>query len=262
MCYSRFAALLAGCVAVGGFACSEEPAKTHHRRAIELYKNGDFAKAAEEYDQVYALDPTLEERVQKKGAQAWSKAGQFDKAAAILERLANSKIGPEKVTAYREVALFYKESANDLNTSEKWLTKALELDPKDDQSMLWLAEIASIRGGARVQTAPAVPEQLDAALKRYDDVIVLKPNNPSPYVNKRIAYVKYLGYLQKSKDDALAAAEASKKDKVAAANFRDTADAFNTKLEAMKAASEENNKKLGAVLTAAKAASTAADAGS
>lgn len=246
------------CAAVTLSACSEDPAETHHRVAVDLFAKGEYAKAAAEYDEVFKLNPKLDEKIQKKGAQAWSKAGEYGKAAAILERIANTKAGAEKLDGYREIAGMYMQMANDLDTAEKWFSKVLEADPKDDQSLSWLAEIASTRGGARAAGALAKPDQLDLALARYDKAIALKPDAVGTYVNKRIVYLKYLEYLQKQKTQALADAEVNKKDKQTAADFKNDAENFQKRYDEMKIALDEVGKKIGEINKAAKAAGAAA----
>ncbi len=238
-------------------ACKEAPSKTHHRAAIEAFKNGEYAKAGAEYDQVYALDPKIDERVQEKGAQAWANAGNYDNAAAILERLANGKQGQERIEMIRKVASIYMKG-NDLEKAETWFGKALALNPKDDVTISWLGEIASTRGGARSATAPANPEQLDLALKYYDDALALNPNRVGYYVNKRVIYLKYLDFLKKQGEQATADAEASKKDKKAQADLLEEADTARKRFDATKLAFDAANEKISELNKAAKAAAVTA----
>jgi tetratricopeptide (TPR) repeat protein len=241
--------------------CEEDAATAHHRLAVELYKKGEYAKAAAEYDEYTKLDPNVDELVQRKGAQAWAKAGQYDKCVAILQRLADGKQGTEKVDAYRQIAGMWLQTAHDLDKAEDWFNRVLAMDPKDEASMGWLAEIAAARGGARNQAAPADPKMLDLALERFDKVLALNPNNIGTYVNKRIVYIKYLNYLQTLKKQALDDAEANKKDKVAMKDFNDQADAVQARWDAMKAKLDELGDRIAEMTKAAKAAREAADGG-
>lgn len=232
-------------------SCKEDPAEAHHRLAVDLYAKGDFAKAAAEYDEVAKLNPALDEKIQKKGAQAWAKAGQFDKAAAVLERLANQKQGAEKLAAYKEIAGFYLQQVNDQTEAEHWYEKVLQETPKDAEALSWLAEIAAIRGGARMAAKPADPAMLDLALKRYDQVIELTPNAVAPHINKRIVLIKYLDYLEKQRVASLADAEANKADKEVAGDFKAKAEELKTRAETMKATLDEVSKHIGELNKAA-----------
>jgi tetratricopeptide (TPR) repeat protein len=233
--------------------CDEDAATAHHRLAVELYKKGDFAKAAAEYDEYFRLDGSVDEQIQRKGAQAWAKSGDYVKAVAILQRLADAKQGTEKVDAYRQIAGMWLQTARDLDKAEEWFNKVLAMDPKDEASMGWLAEIAAARGGARNQAAVADPKMLDLALDRFDRVLAMNPNNIGTYVNKRIVYIKYLNYLQKQKEQALNDAEVNKKDKATAKDFSDKADAIQVRWDAMKGSLDKLGEQIAELTRAAKA---------
>jgi tetratricopeptide (TPR) repeat protein len=235
-------------------ACKEDPADTHQRLAIDLFAKGEWAKAAAEYEEVIKLKPDLDEMVQKKAASAWAKAGEYDKAAAILERLGSKKTGEDKLNATREIAGMYLQTAHDLDKSEAWFQKALAMNPKDEQSLSWLAEISSVRGGARNAAVDAKTDQLDEALKRYDAVLALNPTSVAAWVNKRIVYMKYLEALQKKRTAALADAEANKADKETAGDFKKTADEAQAKWDELKVTLDEVSKKIGELNKAAAAA--------
>jgi tetratricopeptide (TPR) repeat protein len=235
-------------------ACEEDAATAHHRLAVDLYKKGDYAKAAAEYDEYFRLDGHVDEQIQRKGAQAWAKSGDYQKAVGILQRLADAKTGTEKIDAYRQIAGMYLQTAHDLDKAEEWFNKVLAMDARDEASMGWLAEIAAARGGARNQAAPADPKMLDLALERFDKVIAMNPGNIGPYVNKRIVYIKYLNFLQKQKEQALADAEANKKDKATFKDFNDKADEIQARWDAMKATLDQLGEKISEMSKAAKAA--------
>jgi tetratricopeptide (TPR) repeat protein len=100
-------------------ACKEDPAEAHHRVAVEAFAKGEFAKAAAAYEEVIKLNPDLDERVQKKAASAWAKAEEYEKAAALLERLAAKKTGDEKIASELEIAGMYLQTARDLDQAER-----------------------------------------------------------------------------------------------------------------------------------------------
>ncbi len=242
-------------------SCKEDPAEAHHRLAVDFYNKGEFGKAAAEYEETIKYNPNLDEKIQKKAAQSWVKAGEQEKGVAILERLANAKSGAEKLDGYREIAGLYM-TTNAYDQAETWFNKVVALEPNDDKSLGWLAEIASIRGGARNTSAQVKPDQLDIALKRYDVAIAANPNATAPYINKRIVYIRYIDYEQKQMAAALADAETNKADKDTAADFKAEAAKHQTRIDEMKAALDEATKKIGELNKAAKAASaTPPDAG-
>lgn len=233
-------------------ACKEDPAEAHHRVAVEAFAKGEFAKAAAAYEEVIRLNPDLDEKVQKKAASAWAKAEEYEKAAALLERLAAKKTGDEKIASELEIAGMYLQTAHDLDQAEAWFKKVLAKAPKHEAALSWLAEISAVRGGARNAAVEAKPEHLDEALRRYDAVIELNPTATGAYVNKRIVYMKYLEALQKKKAGALADAETNKADKETAGDFKQTADEAQAQWDTMKLALDEVGRKLGELNKAAK----------
>ena len=179
------------------------------------------------------------------------KAGQFDEAAALLEK-SIARNPDTKLDGYRNIAGMYLQQANDLEGAEKYFMKALELEPKDEQSLSWLAEIASRRGGARLQGAAADTEQLKKALALYDQLIEMNPAKPDAYVNKRIALIKYIEQLGKQKESILADAETQKSDKEAYDDLQQQAVDTQARMDELKATLDETGKKLGEVMKAAK----------
>src|SRR5690606_29925515 len=129
-----------------------------------------------------------------------------------------------------------------------------QLDPKDAQSLGWLAFISSSRGGAQSQAATADPEQLKIALERYDALIALEPGKADAYVNKRIVLVKYIDFLSRQKRSILADAEAQKADKEAYASAQEQAVDTQARIDELKGLLEATTAKLGEVNKAAKAA--------
>jgi tetratricopeptide (TPR) repeat protein len=175
-------------------ACKQDPAVLHREAGDELLQKSDFAGAAKEYAQSIALDA--------KQAQVWErlafcrmKMGEKDQAAEGLVKLADLK--PEraqKAEVLRNAAGLYLQSP-DRAKAERYLLEAVRLDPKDEASLTWLGELASEKGGARLDIATAVPAELDKALGYYDRLIAIRPDSGAPYANRRIVCVKYLGHL-------------------------------------------------------------------
>lgn len=246
-------AVLAGAV----LGCKEDPSEAHHRKAAELFKKDDFAAAAAEYEEALKLNPKLDQKVYEKAAFAYLKAQKFDKSAEILlKTLDFKKTDAEKIDLYRNIAGMYLQGAQDGDKAEKYFNEALKLNPKDDQSIAWLAEIASIRGGARSMTAQIVPDQLQKAMDLYDKVIELTPASPTPYINKRIALTRYIENLIKQKQAVEADAETHKndKDKATFDDLKQQATDYQARIDELKPKLDELTKKLGEVQKAAKAA--------
>src|SRR5262249_53167028 len=134
--------------------------------------------------------------------------------------------------------------------AEPFFLKAVQVDPKDDQTLTWLAEIYAQRGGARSNTAPAKPEALDKALEYLDKVTALKPNESAAYVNKRIALTKYIEYEQLQKAEAMKQA-AQEKDAAKVKDLQTQGDKAQTQLDKVKKQFDEVNQKIGDLAKAA-----------
>jgi tetratricopeptide (TPR) repeat protein len=233
-------------------ACKDEPFDTARVKGSELLKKNEFAAAAVEYEKSLELKPDQDVKVWDRAAFANMKAGKLDHAAEILEKSLERR--PEqsaKLETLRNIAGMYKEQG-DLDGAEKYFQKAVALDAKDEQSLAWLAEISSQRGGARSQAATAQPEHLKIALDRYDALIAVNPNKADAYVNKRIVLMKYIEALNKQKLSILADAENQKSDKEAYASMQEQATDTQTRIDELKALLETTSKKLGEVNKAAK----------
>lgn len=251
----RLLALVAVVSLSGAVACGKKeptPAELKLAKANELFKAADYAAAGPEFEAALKLDPKQDVKIWEKGAFAYLKAGNLDKAAELLLGTLDPKAGTErKLETYRNLAgMYLGASAHD--KAEQYFGEVMKLDPKDEQSLSWMAEIASIRGGARANKGPVRTDQLDLALARYDQVSALNPNLPAPYINQRIAIGRYLGHLAEQKaaaeQDARESKDKQKKEAMLAA-----AQKFQGRIDELKGKLEETNKKLGAANKAARA---------
>lgn len=236
-------------------ACTKEPEPFDVARikGSELLKKNDYAAAAVEYEKSLELKPDQDVKVWDRAAFANMNAGKFDRAAELLEKSLERR--PEqaaKLETLNNIAVMYLQKGSNSEAAEKYFGKILAIDPKNEQALTWLAEIASQRGGARVQTAEAQPEHLKIALERYDAVIAINPNSPNAYINKRIVLAKYIDFLSRQKLSILADGEAQKKDKEAYASALEQAEDTGKRIDELKAVLEETTKKLGEVNKAAK----------
>jgi tetratricopeptide (TPR) repeat protein len=208
----RGAAWGVGLTLVAAFiGCKEDPAEAHRLKGNELFKKEQWAKAAEEYRLSLQADPK-QEKLWDRVALAHVNAGQRDQAAqALLETLEFKSDPQQKAEVYRNIAGMLLQGPKPFE-AEQYFIEAVKLDPKDDSSLLWLAEMESQRGGARNMQAAPVREHLDKAIAYYDQVINAKPEALVAYVNKRIALLKMLNEEKKQKQTAESVLAAYRKD--------------------------------------------------
>ena len=232
------AALLAFASLCAVSACKKEltQAELHFAKGSDLFRIQDYAGCAAELTQSLDLDPKQAQATWDKCAFCFMKAGKLDKAGDVLLKIAQLSAKPEdKLANYRNAAGMYLQGQFG-DKAEPAFLEAMKLDPKDEASLAWLAEISAQRGGARKMEAPAKVEDLEIALGRYDQLIAINPASAGHYVNKRIALAKLIGGLDKQRATADAATKA---------NLSARIDELKTKLE-------ETNKKLSEAMKAAK----------
>lgn len=251
--------LLTGLALLALGACKgPEPFDVARINGSELLKKQDFAGAAKEYERSLELKPEQEANVWDRAAFANMKAGNFDRAAELMLKSQDRRPdAAAKLENLRNIAGMYLQQAKDLSAAERYFQKAVELDPKDDQSLAWLAEISAQRGGARATQAEADPTHLKVALERYDAVIALNPAKPDTFINKRIVLMKYLEFLKKQKASILADAEKQKQDKEAYDSAVEQAGDTQARIDELEAVLKDTTEKLVAAQKAAKAAPAA-----
>ncbi|HEY6099729.1 MAG TPA: hypothetical protein VIW03_09885 [Anaeromyxobacter sp.] len=175
-------------------ACKPDPATVHREAGDDLLRKSDFAGAAAEYARSVALDPkqpTVWERL----AFCRVKTGEKELAAEGLVKLADLKPeNAQKAEVFRNAAGVFLQGP-DRARAEPYLVAAVRLDPQDEASLTWLGELASEKGGARLDVATAVPEELEKALGYYGQLVALRPDAMAAHANRRIVLVKYLGHL-------------------------------------------------------------------
>jgi tetratricopeptide (TPR) repeat protein len=188
--------------AAGLVACNKpDPAVTHREKGDELFDKEQWTAATDEYALSLQANPKQDKLWEKK-AVAHMRAGKPDLAAAsLLKLLDTAATAKDRAEIYRKVGGIYLETKKP-DEAEKYFLEALKADPKDQDSLAWLGEISSTRGGARAGQVVAVPAHLDKAIAYYDQAIAVNPNALMAYVNKRIALFKYVGYEQRLRDAA------------------------------------------------------------
>jgi tetratricopeptide (TPR) repeat protein len=179
-----------------GPACMPEAdvAQKERQAGDEQWKKGAFKEAAAAYQRSLEANPK-QEKVLEKLAMCRVRLDDKDGAAAALLKIIELKPdGPARVEVYRNVAGIYLQ-AQDAENGEKYLKEVLKLVPNDENSLTWLGELAAQRGGARANDAEAQPDQLDLAIKYYDQLIALKPDSTQPLAFKRIVLTKYVNHI-------------------------------------------------------------------
>jgi tetratricopeptide (TPR) repeat protein len=232
--------ILALSIATG---CKPDAATQHREKANEAANQSQWKEAAEEYGLSLQADPSQGELWEQK-AYAHLQLKEYEQVEAAMLKLADARTDPSKKAAvYRNIGgMWVQQGFGD--KAEPFFIKAAQIDPKDDQTLNWLAEIYAQRGGARSNTAPAKPEALDKALEYLDKVTVLKPNESAGYVNKRIALMKYMEYEQLQKADAMKQA-AQEKDAAKVKELQAKGDDAQAQFDKIKKRFDEVNQKIG-----------------
>ena len=234
---------LLGVLCLVATGCKADVALQHRNKADEFANQGQWKQAAEEYGLSLQADPSQGELWEQK-AYAHLQLKEFEQVESAMQKLADAKTEPPKKAAvYRNIGgMWVQQGMND--RAEPFFLKAAQIDPKDDQTLNWLAEIYAQRGGARAQNAPAKPEALDKALEYLDKVTALKPNESAGYVNKRIALMKYMEYEQHQKHDALKEAS-TEKDAAKVKDLQVKGDQAQAHFDKIKKQFDEVNQRIG-----------------
>jgi tetratricopeptide (TPR) repeat protein len=184
------------------------------------------------------------DKLLEKEAYAYMKSGDTDQAAAVLLKTMESKTDPkERVELLHTIANIYVEKGPPEKVEQYYL-EALKVDPKDLDALAWLGEVASQQGGARSAKAGAVPKYLEKAIGYYDQAIALNPSALLPYVNKRIALLKYVEYERLEKEAAERDAQSAKKRSPTLAEAKERAAKAQVKMDELRAQIEPISAKI------------------
>lgn len=230
--------------------CTRDPALVHREAGDALLASSDFAGAAAEYAKSVALAPA-QAKVWEKLAFARLKAKDRDGAAEALAKKAEVEADPaRKAEDYRNAAGIYLQH-EDQEKAEPYLVRAVEVDPADESSLAWLAELASIRGGARMQQGHVVPAELDRAIAWYGRLVALRPDHRAAHANRRIAIVKYRAALDDDEAAQRARLSRARKDPAEAAEATERIEKAVAKRAELEALLAESNAALSPARTAA-----------
>jgi tetratricopeptide (TPR) repeat protein len=233
--------------------CSkEDPAAVHRALGNDAARKGDWKAAATEYGLSLEANPR-DPKVWQLKANAHMKLDQLSEAAECLAKPAEYTSDPAaKAEAYRLVASMYVDHAQ-FAEAEKAFGQALKFNPNDELALQWLAELASVRGGARKMTDPADPTWLKQAITYYDQVIKVNPENLFAYANKRVALSKYMEFKQKEKAQAERLIQLEHKDAARVAAARTQVAESSTLIEGFQKEIDELSKKIKELQAAQKA---------
>lgn len=237
--------------AVALLACKRDPAIVLREQGDDLLQRSDFQGAAAEYEKSLAADPK-QDKVWEKLAFCRVKTGEKDRAAEALAKLADLRATPaEKADVLRNAAGVYLQTPEQ-DKAEKYLLQVVHLVPADETSLTWLGEMASQRGGARIELAPANPAELDKAIGFYGQLIALRPDSKPAHANRRIAVTKYLGWISDEKWKQQNAVKRAGRDAAAAAAAREKLAQLDVKAAELKKLLDESNARLAPPKQAAK----------
>jgi tetratricopeptide (TPR) repeat protein len=221
-------------------------AEVHQNKGDDHFVKGQFKAAAEEYRLSLEANPHQKkaDKLLEKEAYAYMKSGDTDQAAAVLLKTMESKTDPkERVELLHTIANIYVEKGPPEKVEQYYL-EALKVDPKDLDALAWLGEVASQQGGARSAKAGAVPKYLEKAIGYYDQAIALNPSALLPYVNKRIALLKYVEYERLEKEAAERDAQSAKKRSPALAEAKERAAKAQAQMDELRARIEPISAKI------------------
>jgi tetratricopeptide (TPR) repeat protein len=247
--------LVLGVLALGGpVGCKdekEEAAKAHRIKGSDHMSKKEWKEAAAAYALSLEADPK-QEKVWEKKAFAHMQIGEMDEATkAVMAIMAMKTTPAEKAEMYRTLASMYMQS--DITEAEKYFNEALKLEPKDEASLGWIAEIYAQRGGARSMAAPIVKADLEKAISYYDQVLAINANSSNTVLNKRVVYSRLIEYERQQKEMALSEATENAKDKAVVAEANARAEEHQKRMDEYQATIGELNKQFGEIQKALKA---------
>jgi tetratricopeptide (TPR) repeat protein len=249
--------LVLGVLALGGtVGCkneAEEAAKANRIKGSDHMSKKEWKEAAEAYALSLQADPK-QEKVWEKKAYAHMQIGQMKEASESVLKIMEMKTTPaEKAEVYRTLASMYMQGGT-TEDAEKYFNEALKLEPKDEASLGWIAEIYAQRGGARSMAAPIVKADLEKALSYYDQVVAINPMSANTYLNKRVVMFRLMEYEKQQKELALSEAAENAKDKAIVAEATARAEEHQKRIDEYQAQATEVTKKFSEAQKAAKAA--------
>ncbi|MFP2910934.1 tetratricopeptide repeat protein [Pyxidicoccus sp. 3LFB2] len=254
--------LVLGVLALGGtVGCTDEKAeaaKAHRITGSDHMSKKEWKEAAAAYALSLEADPK-QEKVWEKKAFAHMQVGQMAEASqAVMKIMEFKTTTAEKAEVLRTLASMHMQGGT-TEDAEKYFNEALKLDPKDEASLGWIAEIYAQRGGARSMTAPIVKADLEKSLNYYDQVLAINTNSAPTYLNKRVVMGRLMEYERQQKEMALSEAAENAKDKAIVAEANARAEAHQKRMDEFQVQFAEMTKKFSEAQKAAKAAPQASN---
>lgn len=193
--------LLALTGAVSGCKGRQNLGTRERAQGDTLLQAGQFEEAAEHYRLALEANPD-DPKLWERRAYALMQTGKVDEAAeALLRTHALATDVAHKAETLRNVAFVYLRSTTP-EKAERYFLEAVQLKPDDTESLMWLGELASQRGGARSTEAEAIAEHLEKAISYYDRVLSQQPESLLATVNKRIAVLKLIRFHEQQQQAA------------------------------------------------------------
>jgi tetratricopeptide (TPR) repeat protein len=128
----------------GAKTSGASPAEVESLRGLAVMLGGDPVKAIPIFDHALTLKPDFQEARLNRGI-AYLRAGQYPKAIADLEAIANDEHSTLRAQAAYHNAIALDRAGRSAD-AEKWLDRALTLDPKLDASLLYLGMLRERNG--------------------------------------------------------------------------------------------------------------------
>ncbi len=208
------ATLAIASVACGSFGGLK--AKKHFKDANGLYTQGEYRKAAAEYEEALKADPQLTAAYfylanSYDNLYKVARKGEAENDAFLEKAVKNYKLASEKQTDPKEKALSLKflaaaygaDKLNDPSQAEPVVKQLIEMDPKDTGSYFGLAKLYEDAGrfeeaeGALLKAKDAAPNEKDVylqlaafyakrgdfekAIAAHEQRAAIEPNNPEAY---------------------------------------------------------------------------------
>lgn len=137
--YARALTQLSGAAANG-----TTPSHRENLRGLALMLSGDLQKAVAAFDLALDLDASLQE-ARFNRAVAWMRLGMNTRASQTFMEIAADEKSPLRPSAAFHNALALDASGKPAD-AERWLERALQLDPTLDSALLYLGALRERRG--------------------------------------------------------------------------------------------------------------------
>jgi len=169
----------------GAKTSGADPAAVENLRGLALLLEGQIGKSLESFDRALELQPKLT-AARFNRALALLRNRNYAKAAADLETIHADANAPLRADAAYHLGIAYDRLGRSAD-AERWLDRALQLDPKLDSALLYVGLLRERRG------------DLQSAGRAYLDYLEKHPKSPSALLRFGISAQK-AGRIDVAKD--------------------------------------------------------------